>query len=106
MRSHAELGAEALSEAGMNVQVVDAVRAHHERWDGGGLSAGASGRADPAGGAHPARLRGLGRHAQAPGVGRTDHRRWALEEIQTCAGSQFDPEVARAAVDCFAADAS
>ena len=75
MRSHAELGAEALSEAGMNVQVVDAVRAHHERWDGGGYPAGASGRADPAGGAHPTRLRAWDGHAQAPGVGRTDHRR-------------------------------
>jgi putative nucleotidyltransferase with HDIG domain len=106
MRSHAELGAEALSEAGMNVQVVDAVRAHHQRWDGGGYPLGLRGERIP----RAARIL----HVCEAWDAMRRHRVWAelittdeaLEEIQTCAGSQFDPEVARAAVDCFAADAT
>jgi putative nucleotidyltransferase with HDIG domain len=104
MRSHAELGADALSDAGMDSQVVDAVRAHHERWDGGGYPLGIEGSRIP----RAARIL----HVCEAWDAMRRHRVWAelispeeaLEEIETCAGSQFDPEVARAAVECFAAE--
>ena len=72
---------------------------HHERWDGGGYPHGLSGERIPL----EARLLGVADafdamtsvRAYRPALGVEQ----ALVELERCAGTQFDPELARAFVD-------
>src|SRR5690554_6716338 len=81
-RSHPVLGAEALRAAGWDV--ASAIRHHHERWDGTGFPDGLSGEEIPL----AARL-----IAVADAIDRT-----SLEEVEAQAGTAFDPEIARLAI--------
>lgn len=81
-RSHPVLGAEALRAAGWDV--ASAIRHHHERWDGTGFPDGLAGEDIPLG----ARL-----IAVADALDRT-----SVEEVEAQAGTAFDPEIARLAV--------
>jgi putative nucleotidyltransferase with HDIG domain len=76
---------------------------HHERWDGGGYPARLSGEAIPI----EARLIGIADAFDAmtslrPYRGPLSEDA-ALGEIVRCAGTQFDPTLARAAVEIWAA---
>jgi putative nucleotidyltransferase with HDIG domain len=102
MNEHPDLGAEALERAGLGDDVVEAVRAHHERWDGGGYPRGLAGDEIPL----PARIL----HVCEAWDAMRRHRVWAelitkdeaLEELDHGAGNQFDPRVARSAASLFA----
>ena len=74
--------AEALRAAGWDV--ASAIRHHHERWDGTGFPDGLSGEEIPL----AARL-----IAVADAIDRT-----SLEEVEAQAGTAFDPEIARLAI--------
>jgi two-component system cell cycle response regulator len=93
MREHANRGANFLARCDSLREVAPLVRHHHERFDGGGYPGGMMGNAVPRG-------------AQIIGVvdafnAMTTHRPYrgampvdaALDELQRCAGSQFDPEI-------------
>ena len=71
---HPLIGEGILSPLEFLVDAVPLVRAAHERWDGTGYPDGLAGEADPAGRAHPVRLRHLRgddhRAALPPGAGR------------------------------------
>ena len=97
IRAHPEAGAEILTSCAAPRQVVEAVRCHHERWDGTGYPDGLAGSRIPL----EARIIGVAdaycamveprpyRAALSPAVARA--------ELLEHAGSQFDIACARAA---------
>lgn len=99
VRQHTELGAFMVANLGLDARVVEAVRHHHERWDGKGYPDGLSGEAIPI----LARILAtvdaydamtMPRPYRPP---RTPEE--ALEELRRCSGSQFDPRVVGAVWD-------
>ena len=96
IRRHTVVGAEMLSRIPFFEDVVELVRGHHERWDGGGYPDGLSGTRIPVGArilcvcdSYNAMITNRPyRVAMTPGA--------ALEELRRCSGEQFDPEVVAA----------
>ena len=96
VRAHPEIGARmvALDRALCGLRF-RGVLFHHERWDGGGYPTRLLGRPDPARGADPRGRRQLRRDDLRPPVPRRRCRRRApSREVDRCAGTQFDPDVA------------
>lgn len=96
MRLHPAQGAQMLVAAAAPVAVVEAVRDHHERWDGGGYTAGRSGAAISTGGRVLAVADALDAILCDRAYSRSKPLAWALAEIARCAGGQFDPAVVAA----------
>jgi response regulator RpfG family c-di-GMP phosphodiesterase len=69
---------------------------HHEWWDGGGYPRGLSGDAIPLDGRLVAIADAYDAMTSDRAYRRALPHQFAVEEIQRCAGSQFDPELARA----------
>ena len=103
MRQHTVAGQRMLDKVGGSMTDVGAiVRASHERWDGKGYPDGTAGEEVPL----PARIVSVAdtfhaitttrpyRRAQTPEA--------AIKELQSCAGTQFDPEVVDALVRVLA----
>ncbi len=93
LASHAERGAELLSEVSFLEGSLGGIRHHHERWDGRGYPDGLSGEAIPM----ASRIIAVADAFDALTIPRT-HRpamsaRGAVDEIGRRAGSQFDPKV-------------
>ncbi len=95
MRQHPALGVELLRPISRWSALAPAIHAHHERWDGEGYPRGLRGQETPLGGrivavaeAFEAMTRAT---AQRSGLSTED----ALREIEACAGTQFDPLIAR-----------
>lgn len=82
--------------------VADMIRAHHERWDGGGYPDGLSGKAIPSGARIIAVADGLSAMMQdrpyRKGMSYVD----ACREVRRCSGTQYDPMV----VSCLLANRS
>jgi HD-GYP domain-containing protein (c-di-GMP phosphodiesterase class II) len=78
---------------GMLAEVGDSVRAHHERWDGGGYPDGIAGEAIPP----AARIVSVCDAYNAMTTNRPYRPAMtvadALAELRACAGTQFDPAV-------------
>ena len=103
MRTHPERGARLLDDLGVDAQVVAAVRAHHERWDGSGYAVGLRATEIP----RMARLVGLceahdAMTAPRP-AGRAKPSAVARDELALEAGILFDPEMVEALLDVAAA---
>ena len=77
---------------------------HHERWDGTGYPSGSAGRGDPARGARARDRRRLRRDDERPAVPPRADRDEALAEVDRCAGTQFDPKIARVFLEVFGHD--
>jgi putative nucleotidyltransferase with HDIG domain len=97
IRSHPELGARILAEAGLS-GAIPAVKHHHERFDGGGYPDGLAGEEIPL----LARIVGVA-DAYSTMIHDKPYRKKiahtaALEEVLRHSGSQFDPEVVAALV--------
>jgi putative two-component system response regulator len=96
MRTHPQVGYELLQGQSRFVGAAEIVRAHHESYDGSGYPLGLSGRAIPFG----ARILAVADaydsmihpHTQRPAMSPA----MAVEEIERCSGSQFDPICAEA----------
>ncbi len=95
VRQHPALGVEMLRPISKWSALAPVIHTHHERWDGKGYPRGLAGSEIPLGGrvvavaeAFEAMTRSL---PQRPGMA-VDA---ALGEIEACAGTQFDPLVAR-----------
>ena len=73
--------------------IQEAVRHHHERWDGAGYPNGLAGKAIPL----PSRIILISDTIDAMTTDRPYRKRLALDvvvaELQRCKGSQFDPEI-------------
>jgi hypothetical protein len=74
----------------------DAVRDHHERWEGGGYPAGIAGRDISLAGRIVAVADAFDVMTSARSYKRPCSAAAAREELERCAGTQFDPDVVRA----------
>ena len=94
MRRHPEVGYRITSASPGFSGVADLVLAHHERWDGGGYPNRLAGEAIPL----LARILSVADAFDAMTAERPYRKpvpvEEAVEEIERCAGTQFDPEVA------------
>jgi HD-GYP domain-containing protein (c-di-GMP phosphodiesterase class II) len=101
VRAHPEIGARIVALDRALWRALPAVLHHHERWDGGGYPSGRAGSAIPL----EARILGIvdsydamtSDRAYRPAL-RSDR---AAEEVDRCAGTQFDPEIATAFLDAW-----
>jgi HD-GYP domain-containing protein (c-di-GMP phosphodiesterase class II) len=96
VRAHPQIGARMVSlERSLRV-ALPAVLYHHERWDGAGYPSGRAGSSIPL----VARILGVVDSYDAMTSDRPYRRArpaaTAAEEVDRCAGTQFDPEIARA----------
>ena len=99
IRKHSEAGYRILSSSNDYTDVADSVLEHHERWDGKGYPRQLSGDKTTQSG----RIINLVDSFDAM----TSERPWrgakslddALQELQDCAGYQFDPELVKLFID-------
>lgn len=95
LRQHPIFGLEMLKPITLLQDILPIVHAHHERWDAAGYPLGLKGDAIPLG----ARVVAIAEAFDAMtrrkphGVERTTEL--ALAELESCAGSQFDPQLVR-----------
>lgn len=94
VKRHPAVGADILEKVACLKPVVEMVRHHHERWDGGGYPDGLCGARIPLG----ARIIAVADSFDAMTSSRPYRGaltlNWALEEIKKGKGSQFDPQIA------------
>ncbi len=93
VKGHPGIGAEVVTTIPSLVMLAPAIRSHHERWDGSGYPDGLSGNDIPIGGriiavadAYETMIQGrpYAPPRSVPG---------ALQELERCAGKQFDPVI-------------
>jgi HD-GYP domain-containing protein (c-di-GMP phosphodiesterase class II) len=101
VRAHPEIGARIVSLDRELRSAMPAVLHHHERWDGAGYPTGRAGSAIPL----EARILGVVDSYDAMTSDRpyrvalrTDQ---AAEEVDRCAGTQFDPDIAQAFLEAW-----
>jgi len=95
-QAHAEIGAELLTSVGVLRPAIDAVRSHHERWDGSGYPDGLAGKEIPL----LARIIAVVDSFDAMTVDRPYREalplKQAKQQIFDGAGTAFDPEIVEA----------
>jgi signal transduction histidine kinase len=95
-QAHSEIGADLLSSVGVLQPAIDAVRSHHERWDGSGYPDGLKGQEIPI----LARIIAVVDSFDAMTVDRPWREAMSLEaaraQIEQGAGTAFDPSVVMA----------
>jgi putative nucleotidyltransferase with HDIG domain len=101
MRTHPLVGYEMLKKIPFLAPSLDVVLHHHEKYDGTGYPSGLSGKAIPL----AARIFAISDTYDAMTNDRPYRKAFypekALEEIQQCANSQFDPEIVNAFLNAF-----
>jgi putative nucleotidyltransferase with HDIG domain len=101
IREHPKLGARILLRVSALREALPYVLYHHERWDGRGYPSGKAGEAIPL----EARLLAIADAFDAMTSDRPYRRalsqEHALAEIERCAGTQFDPELALVFLELF-----
>ena len=99
IRKHPSIGQKIIEKVSLLSCEMLLVRHHHERWDGGGYPDGLAGQEIPLG----ARVICLADSIDAMLMIRTYKRPYSvdqmLSELQRCSGTQFDPDLAGAAID-------
>jgi putative nucleotidyltransferase with HDIG domain len=95
IRQHPVLGMEMLKPIWMLQDVLPIVHAHHERWDGSGYPRGLQGDEIPLGARVVAIAEAFDAMARRTPHGQERTPEQALQELQRCAGSQFDPQLVR-----------
>jgi HD-GYP domain-containing protein (c-di-GMP phosphodiesterase class II) len=103
MRRHPRAGAALVWRVATLRAAVPGVLFHHERWDGLGYPAGRAGTRIPAEARVLAVADSFDAMTNDRPYRRAAHAEDALEEIERCAGSQFDPDVAAAFLDAWGA---
>jgi len=97
VRQHSEVGAAILEHISSMRTEATLVRHHHERWDGQGYPQGLAGEDIPLG----SRILNIADSMDAMLMSRTYKPPYPVgdmvDELLRCAGSQFDPDLARAA---------
>ena len=104
MRLHPHIGSKIINHIPAFKACIGAIHSHHERWDGMGYPNQLVGTAIPLG----ARIIAVVDAFDAIVTDRPYHpaqpAEWALQELQDCAGSQFDPQVVAALCNLLARD--
>ncbi len=99
VRTHPVLGAEILQNISVFSEEAHLVRHHHECWDGTGYPDGLAGDSIPLG----ARILNVADSIDAMLMRRTYKQPYSLkkviDELRRCAGTQFDPNIAAAAIE-------
>lgn len=98
VRSHPELGARILEEAGLSA-AIPAVKHHHERFDGGGYPDGLAGESIPLLARIVCVTDAYSTMVHDKPYRQRIARSAALEEVLRHSGTQFDPEVVTALVE-------
>jgi HD-GYP domain-containing protein (c-di-GMP phosphodiesterase class II) len=105
IQTHPTVGAELIGPVGPASEALPFVLYHHERWDGDGYPSGRRGAQIPEG----ARILAVADAFDAMTSTRPYRHalpiQRALREIERCAGSQFDPEMAHAFLEAWDAGA-
>lgn len=100
IKNHPVLSGQIMQSTSLK-EIVPLIRAHHERWDGRGYPDGLKGTDIP----FEARIMALADTYDAMTTDRPYRKGLtslqALEEIEKCAGSQFDPELAKSFLEMF-----
>ncbi|MCL4309425.1 MAG: HD domain-containing protein [Actinomycetota bacterium] len=96
MRRHPDIGAQILKPVPQLKNAALIVRHHHERFDGHGYPSGLAGEEIPVGARILAVADAFSAMVDQRVYKEPVSRRAALEELITCAGSQFDPRVVEA----------
>lgn len=100
IRQHPRVGAEILAPVNFPPAVIDAVKYHHERWDGSGYPDSLRGEAIPL----TARILAVADVYDALTSDRSYRGAWshesAIEELRRCAGLHFAPPVVEAFLAC------
>lgn len=99
MKKHPEIGHRIALASPDLVMVADGILSHHERWDGGGYPRGLQGREIPLSARVIAVVDAFEAMVSDRPYRRGIGREAALEEIEACAGWQFDPQLALAFVE-------
>jgi putative nucleotidyltransferase with HDIG domain len=101
IREHPKIGAKILLRFAAYREALPYVLYHHERWDGNGYPTGKAGDEIPL----EARLLAVADAFDAMTSDRPYRRALthaeALAEVERCAGTQFDPEIARIFLEVF-----
>jgi putative nucleotidyltransferase with HDIG domain len=101
IREHPKVGAKILLRIAALREAIPYVLYHHERWDGTGYPSGRAGEEIPV----EARVLAVADAFDAMTSDRPYRRALtheeALEEVERCAGTQFDPEIARVFLEVF-----
>jgi putative nucleotidyltransferase with HDIG domain len=102
IREHPKVGAKILLRMSAFRDALPYVLYHHERWDGSGYPSGRSGEEIPL----EARVLAIADAFDAMTSDRPYRRALtheeAVAEVERCAGTQFDPEIARVFLELFA----
>src|SRR5437868_7478522 len=96
IRTHPEAGATLIGTENSTEDALPYVLHHHERWDGGGYPSGRAGTSIPPGARLLAVVDAYDAMISTRPYRRALPRRHALAEIERCAGTQFDPDIASA----------
>jgi putative nucleotidyltransferase with HDIG domain len=101
IREHPKIGARLLLRVAGFREALPYVLYHHERWDGKGYPSGRAGKEIPV----EARVLAIADAFDAMTSDRPYRqaltREQALAEVERCAGTQFDPEIARIFLEVF-----
>ncbi|MDQ2910461.1 MAG: HD-GYP domain-containing protein [Actinomycetota bacterium] len=101
IREHPKIGAKLLLRVAALREAIPYVLYHHERWDGTGYPSGKAGEEIPV----EARVLAIADAFDAMTSDRPYRRALtrgeALAEVERCAGTQFDPEIARVFLEVF-----
>jgi putative nucleotidyltransferase with HDIG domain len=93
LKRHTDIGADFISTTRSLRHLAPFIRHHHERWDGAGYPLGLAGEDIPL----EARILNVCDSVEAMASDRSYHRALAapdiVDELERCAGSQFDPAV-------------
>ncbi len=95
MQEHTIVGAEIITRIPSLRALVPVIRAHHERWDGKGYPDGLAGMAIPLGARIVAVVDAYDAIITERYYQPARDATAALNELRRCAGTQFDPEIAR-----------
>jgi putative nucleotidyltransferase with HDIG domain len=105
VRRHPTAGARVIRAVGVGLEALPCVLYHHERWDGRGYPSGRAGRDIPLEGRILAVADSFDAMTSDRPYRAARPAEDALDELTTCAGTQFDPELVEAFVAaCFEGD--
>lgn len=94
MRKHPEIGYRIAMSSADIAPIAEYILSHHERWDGGGYPRNLKGKSIPLLSRILAVVDAYDAMTEERSYSKTMSKEEALNEIQRCSGTQFDPEIA------------
>jgi HD-GYP domain-containing protein (c-di-GMP phosphodiesterase class II) len=101
IRAHPGFGVSLIDWCDDYTAVLEVVRHHHERWDGGGYPFGLAGEEIPLGARILAPVDAFDAMTSDRAYRHATSARRAIAELVRCSGSQFDPRVVEAVVEAW-----